>query len=192
MQYKVPQNIDLEDKIVGPFTMKQFVYLLFGGGVIYAWWSFLSKNYKDFTPEFLIIALPVGLLSFSLAIVKINDRPFEIFLANVFRFLLNPKQINWAEGFKEEAVIMLDKEEDKSKTDSQEKSSASLDELAKALDKDSSTLVQQAKVTPAAQPQAQPAQAKPVDNIQLEVNDVASAQENQKVQQKKKGFLGLG
>jgi len=136
MQYKVPQNIDLEDKIVGPFTMRQFVYLLVAGGLIYGWWNFLNSNYVNFLPQFLILAIPLGGLGFAFALVKINDRPFEYFVLGLIKFLFSPKQMMWKTGFKGESVIMIDtpkapplKEE--------AKDSRGLDDLAKSLEKQS-------------------------------------------------------
>ncbi|PIT97425.1 hypothetical protein COT77_01575 [Candidatus Berkelbacteria bacterium CG10_big_fil_rev_8_21_14_0_10_41_12] len=133
MQYKVPQNIDLEDKIVGPFTMKQFVYLLIGGFIIYGFYSFLSKNYDNFTAVFLLVAIPVGLICFAFVFVKVNDRPFEVFVKNIIKFLTSPKQRIWGEGYTPENVIIDDPTVKEKETDKQ-KDSRSLDEIAKSLE----------------------------------------------------------
>ncbi len=147
MQYKVPQNIDMEDKIVGPFTMKQFVYLLVCGGIIYAWWNYLQSNYVNFSIEFAVVAIPIGLLGFALALVKINDRPFEYFLLNVFRYLLAPKNVKWKDGFKEEAVILINKNE--KKKEQTVRDTGNLDELAKQLEDSAAALQEkQAAVAP--------------------------------------------
>jgi len=135
LQYKVPQNIDLEDKIVGPFTLRQFVYLLVAGSIIYGWWSYLSSNYVEgtYTITFLLVALPVGMLGGALALVKINDRPFEVFLLNLLKFIASPKQRMWKEGFKSEPVIIVDKAE-APKAEKVAKDTGSLDDLAKSLE----------------------------------------------------------
>jgi hypothetical protein len=116
MQYKVPQNIDIEDKIVGPFTMKQFLYMMVGGFILYGWWNF-SNTFSSPDPLviFMVVGLPVGLLTISLAMVKINDRPFEYFLLNMFRFLVTPKQRKWIGGYTPEPVIKMDPLEVKEK-----------------------------------------------------------------------------
>jgi len=142
MQYKVPQNIDLEDKIVGPFTMKQFVYVIVTGGVIYAWWSYLSKNYIDFMIAFLSLALPLGALGFCLALVKVNERPFEFFLLNLLRFVFSPKRRVWQEGYKGEDVILMDQAE-KAQAGPASKDTRSLDELSVSLEKQAGILRQQ-------------------------------------------------
>ena len=41
MQFKVPQFIDMEDKIVGPLTLKQFAYILGAGGFSFLLWTFI-------------------------------------------------------------------------------------------------------------------------------------------------------
>lgn len=214
MQYKVPQNIDMEDKIVGPFTMKQFLYLLVCGAIIYAWWNYLQSNYVNFTIEFAVIAIPIGLLGFALALVKINDRPFEYFILNVLRFVISPKQRKWQEGFHEEAVIVLDKTEKKKKEEV--RGSGDLDQLAKQLEDHAATLQEkQVAVTPqksAAQIQKEGTKLnlsvkdQPVENSQqAETNSqqatVSSQQPavagqqptgpSQQTKPKKKKFLGI-
>lgn len=70
MRFQVPQFIEVEDKIFGPLTVTQFVYLAGGGGFFVALWLLL--------PLWLAILLgaPVALLGLALAFYKINDRPF--------------------------------------------------------------------------------------------------------------------
>jgi len=206
MQYKVPQNIDMEDKIIGPFTMKQFIYLLISGGIIYGWWNFVNqfKNYQPL-PPFLVLAIPVGLLGICLALVKINDRPFEVFLINVLRFLFVPKRRMWQRGFQAEDTIVMDKTDNVPPPRAQ-RDERSLDDLAKALDKESKNVEEQAaparaaaamkmKAAQAKAPKAdQPSAEKP--EINLSVKDVNSAAQKQAEAQKtptqsKKGLLGF-
>ena len=69
-QYHVPQFIEVEDKIFGPFTFRQFVYVLGGFALAFILWVFL--------PKFLAIlfGLPVVAFTMALAFYKINNRPF--------------------------------------------------------------------------------------------------------------------
>ena len=69
-QYHVPQFIEVEDKIFGPFTFRQFVYVLGGFALAFILWVFL--------PKFLAIlfGLPVIAFTLALAFYKINNRPF--------------------------------------------------------------------------------------------------------------------
>jgi len=82
MQYQVPQFIDIEDRIIGPLTLKQFIYLAFAAVILFVFW-FLFKFYI-----WIIVALPITVLAFAFAFLKINDRPFiYFFIAAVFYFI---------------------------------------------------------------------------------------------------------
>ncbi len=207
MQYKVPQNIDLEDRIVGPFTMRQFIYILVGGAIIYGWWNF-ANSYEQPPPMaiFMPLALPVGLLTFCFALVKINDRPFEAFCLSLIRFLFAPKKRMWQEGYVGENVILLDKTEQLKDDQVDPKKTVSLDDLSKNLEQQASKISQP---KPADKPTGATT-AKPVGvnpeaptssgaptGINLSVKDVKAAAEKQSEAQKtpdavgKKGFLGI-
>ena len=176
MQYKVPQNIDLEDRIVGPFTMKQFIYLLVSGGIIYGWWNYLQQGFDNFIPAFLLVAIPIGLLGFALAIVKVNDRPFEYFILSFIKFIFGPKQKRWMGGYQPEQVIVLDPAE-KPKESENEKDSSSLDDVVKTLEQNSSNLRQQ-ELAQKPQKSAQQIQAEgqKVDLSVKNIEKVAQAQ----------------
>lgn len=69
-QYQVPQFIEVEDKIFGPLTLKQFIYLAGGGGVCLMAFTLLPLWLT------LIVAVPVMSFSALLAFYQINGRPF--------------------------------------------------------------------------------------------------------------------
>ncbi len=202
MQYKVPQNIDLEDRIVGPFTMRQFVYILVGGGIIYAWWQF-ANQYVDTMMIFMPLALPIGFLTFCFAVVKINDRPFEYFLLNMFRFLFAPKKRMWQEGYKVEDVIILDPTDKPKTEDTAPEKSVGLDDLSKNLEAQANLIKAQNETKPTADkakpsdsPAEQPASANQANGINLSVKDIKSATQKQVQAQSsgkdgKKKFLGI-
>jgi|GEM_PF-1006121 len=102
--YRVPQNIDIEDKIIGPFTLKQFLILVVGGVL-----SYLS--YAMLNPYGLIIVmmvmLPIIALSVALVFVKINERPFSFFLVAMLSFLLRPQQLIWARSPEESDIRLI-------------------------------------------------------------------------------------
>ncbi|MDD3711839.1 MAG: PrgI family protein, partial [Patescibacteria group bacterium] len=89
MQFRVPQNIDLEDKVIGPMTLKQFVYVLAGGMLDYV--CFLIFD----TTLFILLALPITLFFLAMAFAKVQDQPFPKFLQNFIIFLFIPKQRVW-------------------------------------------------------------------------------------------------
>jgi len=90
MQFKVPQFIDVEDKIFGPFTFKQFGYLLGAGGFAFVIWTLIPIKIIA-----IILIVPVSGLFLALAFVKINNRPFVDFLENSIRYFTGAKIYTW-------------------------------------------------------------------------------------------------
>lgn len=93
MQFKVPQNIDMQDRIIGPLTLSQFFYLLFGGLIIYILFSKLVLT--GFSFLFWILAIPIGVFSFCMAFIKIQDRPFPVFFMAMVKYVSQPRARVW-------------------------------------------------------------------------------------------------
>src|SRR3989337_4032462 len=89
MRFKVPQFIDIEDKIFGPFTFKEFVYLAGGAGLCYVFFRILPLYAS--VPLILIVAT----FSLCLTFVKINKKPFIEILQAFFMYLLQSKLYIW-------------------------------------------------------------------------------------------------
>ncbi|OGC88732.1 hypothetical protein A2419_03140 [Candidatus Adlerbacteria bacterium RIFOXYC1_FULL_48_26] len=89
MRYQVPQFIEVEDKIFGPLTLKQFVYLAGGGGLCLAFFTLLPFYI------FVTLAIPVMALSLALAFYRVNDRPFLTSIEHAFGFYTNSKLYLW-------------------------------------------------------------------------------------------------
>jgi hypothetical protein len=89
MQFKVPQFIDIEDKLFGPFTFKQFAYLVGGVGIAFV----LYKLLPIWISIFLII--PVLGLSALLVFYKVNEKPFIFVLQAGINYLLSSKLYLW-------------------------------------------------------------------------------------------------
>ncbi len=70
MQFQVPQFIEMEDKIFGPLSFKQFIYLTGGAGL-----SFVIYKMLPFFFAFMLI-FPVASFSLALAFYKPNGKPF--------------------------------------------------------------------------------------------------------------------
>ncbi len=89
MQFKVPQFIDIEDKVFGPFTFRQFAYLAGGAGIVYLSFKFLP----------ILIALVVGpafaALALALTFFKYNDKPFIHVLESFIRFYTRSRLYLW-------------------------------------------------------------------------------------------------
>ena len=89
MRYQVPQFIEVEDKIFGPLTLKQFIYLIGGGGIAYMLWQFLPLYVA------LLLIAPVAALSLGLAFYKVNNQPLINVLEYAVRYTLNNKLYLW-------------------------------------------------------------------------------------------------
>ncbi|MBI4691960.1 MAG: PrgI family protein [Candidatus Terrybacteria bacterium] len=89
MRYQVPQFIEIESKIFGPLTLKQFIYLLGGAGIIFLFYVTL--------PFFLMIlfSLPVAGFSLALAFYKVNNRPFIKILENALKYFFSSRLYLW-------------------------------------------------------------------------------------------------
>lgn len=133
MQFKVPQNIDMADRIVGPLTMVQFLYLLIGGLIVYFLFSVIGTVN---TSLFLLISLPIILFSLALAFLKIQDQPFPKFVLSFFVYLSRPKIRIWhKEGLDPGLIIAPDAPDPKKQVVSHKKIKKSqLDQLIQVMD----------------------------------------------------------
>lgn len=88
-QFQVPQFIEVEDKIFGPLTLKQFLYVLGGGAIIFLMYVFL--------PFFLMMlfAGPVAIFFGALAFYKINGQPFIKILESGLNHYLGSRLFIW-------------------------------------------------------------------------------------------------
>lgn len=95
MRFQVPQFTDVEDKIIGPLTFKQFVYLAGSAGIIVVLFSFL--------PKFLAIffALPVAAFGAALAFYKLNNQPFIKVVESFVKYSVTSKLYLWKHERKE-------------------------------------------------------------------------------------------
>ena len=106
--YKVPQDVEAEDKFLGPLTFKQF---LFGGGALvsgYIVFLFYAKG--AYLPAAMF--LPFFVAFAALAFPWSKDQPTEIWLAARIRFLLVPRKRIWDQsGIKDLVTITVPKRE---------------------------------------------------------------------------------
>lgn len=100
-QFQVPQFITVEDKVFGPFTIKQFLYL--GGGAL----LILGARALLLPLLFWPVALFLGALAASFAFLKVNEQTFPVVFRNWIFYLLRPRLYIWkkeAPIFRKEAV----------------------------------------------------------------------------------------
>lgn len=107
MQFRVPQFIDVEDKLFGPLTFKQFIYLLGGGAVSFIIWELIPIKVIA-----LLIASPFIGLSFALAFLQYNGKPFLFTMEAGFRYFIKNKLYIWK---KEEKKKEASKKEEEKK-----------------------------------------------------------------------------
>lgn len=89
MQFKVPQFLEIEDKIFGPFTFKEFIYLVGGGGLCFILYKLLG---------FWLGAIPIlAVAGFSLALTfyKPNNKPFIDMVEAGFNYFIQDKLYIW-------------------------------------------------------------------------------------------------
>ena len=89
MQFKVPQFLDIEDRIFGPFTFRQFAYLAGGAGLCYILFRLLG-----FWLGIIPIAL-IATLSISLSFYRPNGKPFIYMLQAGLKYISQSKLYIW-------------------------------------------------------------------------------------------------
>ncbi len=89
MQFAVPQFVDVKDKVFGPLTTQQFLYIMAGVGLG------LIEYFTVSIPVFVILVIPTAALFLAFAFYKVNGRPFYFFLANTLNFLIKPTRRMW-------------------------------------------------------------------------------------------------
>ena len=95
MRFQIPQFIDVEDKIFGHFTLKQFIYIAGGASAAVATISIFGLFLG------LLISSPIIILAGALAFYKINNRPFIYTMESAFKYLTKDKLYIWKKTEKE-------------------------------------------------------------------------------------------
>ena len=89
MQFHVPQFIEVENKIFGPLTFKQFIYLIGGAGFVFLLYAQLPFIFAVF------FGLPVAAFSLALAFLKIQGRPFIKVAENALKHFMGTRLYLW-------------------------------------------------------------------------------------------------
>ena len=97
--YKVPQDVEAEDKLLGPFTFRQFIYLLISAAGI----AIIFGLFQIF-PLLAIIPIPFTFFFLILALPIKKDQPMEVYLASIASFYLRPNTRRWTPGQKETTI----------------------------------------------------------------------------------------
>ena len=89
MRCQVPQFIEIEDKILGPFTFKQFIYLAGSGGFAFVIFRFFPFYIA------ILLAAPVIAFGLALAFYRVNNKPFIMMLEAGFKYLVGGRLYIW-------------------------------------------------------------------------------------------------
>ena len=131
MQYSVPQFIDIEDKIVGPLTGKQTLYLMIGGGFLMLIFSFFEFGF------FMVATVIVVPITLAFAFWKPKGITVARWIANIIGFYTTDHLYTWRR--EPERMQIKRAQKKKAQTVSKENVSRSrIGELAWLLDTSSS------------------------------------------------------
>ena len=96
MQFKIPQNVQIEDKIVGPLTFKQLITLGVGGGFAYLLYLNLADQYfaEVWLPPIVIIVL----ITLAFTFVRPLGVSFIHYALLLVEFWFKPRKRMWSKG----------------------------------------------------------------------------------------------
>lgn len=130
--YKVPQDVEADDKLIGPFSFRQFIYLI---AVVLA--GVAAWGLAQIFIGLVILPLPIIIFFGALALPLRKDQPMEVYMAAMVSFYLKPRQRLWdPEGIENVIEITAPKtyEESRTKNLSQGEAEQRLGYLASIVD----------------------------------------------------------
>ncbi|MDP2838088.1 MAG: PrgI family protein [Candidatus Moranbacteria bacterium] len=89
MMFSVPQFIDVEDKIAGPLTWRQLLWMIAMGAALLTIFAVFDTTLA------ILLAIPVVILFCLMAFYKPGGFPMTTFIGNFFMFLFRPKVAVW-------------------------------------------------------------------------------------------------
>ena len=128
MQYQVPQFINIQDKIIGPLTLKQFLWLLAGAGILFIVWTLTNLGL------FIVIATPISGFFIALAFLKVNEHSFASFISSAIGFYSKPKLYLWRRKKTIQKPIFTKEPDKKEQEKTKTASKSNIQELAERLD----------------------------------------------------------
>lgn len=129
MQFQVPQFIEIEDKIFGPLTLKQFLYLAGGAGAAIAMYIYIP--YKIVA---IILILPMIGFALALTFYKMNGKPFIDVVQAFFYYTLGDKLYLWKKAEKKPTTLVEQVQKAKSLVSVPKMSGSKLKDLTWSLD----------------------------------------------------------
>ena len=86
MKFQIPQFIETEIKIVGPFTLKQFMWIAAGAALLFLDFSVLT-GFSAFA-----VAIPVIAIALAFAFAKPDGMPLINYVSNALSFTFGAKR----------------------------------------------------------------------------------------------------
>lgn len=99
--YKVPQDVEADDKLLGPFTFRQFIYLMIVFGLI-----MVAAALFQVSPILSILPIPIALFFGILALPIKKDQPMETYVAALWSFYTKPNKRYWMPGQSESTILI--------------------------------------------------------------------------------------
>ncbi len=100
--HKVPQDVEADDKLLGPFSFRQFIYLLIVAALIALAWA-LGQIF----PLFAILPIPPAIFLLILALPLRKDQPMETYIAALISFYTKPNARYWFPGQRESTIEII-------------------------------------------------------------------------------------
>jgi hypothetical protein len=106
MQYEVPQFSEVQTKVVGPLTLRQFFYIGGAGTLAYLCYKMLSWVLA------VSLGLPIIGLGFAFAYLKVQGMTFEQLILKASKFLFRPKFYTWSKEIPKQKGVKYDASEE--------------------------------------------------------------------------------
>lgn len=139
LQYKIPQNVEVEDTIIGPITMKQLAILGAGGGLAYIIYISLAKTYA--IQVWISPVATITILTICISFVEIKNIKFIKWVLLMMEAMLLPPQRVWDKRQSTQFLFRQSNTPPKKKKNEKEdpllkkeKQAQNLEELTKVLD----------------------------------------------------------
>lgn len=129
MLFNVPQFIDVEDKVAGPLTAKQILWMVGMGGVLFLIWTFFD------IATFFVLSIPVVIIFVLFAFYRPYNQSLLFFSANAIMFLFRPKVYTWDRPAAVKKDITKPKKEEKTLEGPKLLSIEEIQALAKVVDR---------------------------------------------------------
>lgn len=103
-QYKVPQDVEAEDKLIGPLSLRQFIYVVIGLG-----WGALMWRLLMFNIVIMILAIiPITGFFLLLGFGRRQEQSFENYFVALVQFMFVPRIRMWDKDLTQEEMIKVE------------------------------------------------------------------------------------